>query len=123
MDDVAVLAIWNATALIALGVSLVALGGALADWEYLKERRMNGLRSIQAFANVRNHTKRSLVALLFLVIGALALVEVPYRGAISRWLLIAASLILMLASIWDWIDRARMVRLLIRSEERPEPVP
>lgn len=117
MDEIVVVVIWNVTALIAFAVSLVALGGALADWEFLRARGLNGLRSIQAGANLRTQGTRALVALLFLLIGVLALVDVHGRGVISRWALVLASLILTVGSIWDWVDRRRMVALIVRQEE------
>jgi hypothetical protein len=119
-DDVVVI-VWNATALVSLAVSLVSLGGALADWEFLRERHINGLRSIQAGANLRTHGTRALVALLFLFIGTLVLVESPWRGAISRWLLIVASLLLTVGAVFDWYDRRRSLRLLISRGETVPP--
>ena len=120
MTDLAVLVLWNVTALIALSVALVSLGGALADWEYIHDRRLNGVRTIQAGANLRTQVTRALVALLFMLIGALALVEAPWRTEISRWLLIAASMVLSAGSVWDWFDRRRIVRLLVSDDRRAD---
>jgi hypothetical protein len=115
--------IWNASALIALGVSLMALGGALADWEYLRERRINGLRLLQATKNLRTQGTRALVALLFLLVGALALVGSPWTGPVGRWALVAASLVMTVGSVLDWLDRRRMVAMAIQIEAGPPGPP
>lgn len=120
MTDTVVVILWNAVALVALAVSLVSLGGALADWEFLRERHINGLRSIQAGANLRTHATRATVALLFLFIGALVLVDSPWQGG-SHWLLILASVLLTVGAVADWWDRRRSLRLLIQRGETVPP--
>lgn len=120
MPDVIVLVVWNLTALVALAVALVGTGGALADWEYLRERRLNGLRQIQAGANLRGQLIRALVSLLFLLIGLLVLLDVPHRVTASRWMLIAASLALTVGSVMDWLSRRELIRLLIDQEHDDE---
>lgn len=121
LNELLVLALWNVTALVSLIVALIGMGGALADWEYLAFRRLNGLRQIQAGANLRTQVTRAVVSLLFLLIGLLALMEAPYRAEISRWMLIAASAVLGGSAVWDWIDRRRAIQLLIHEGEEPEP--
>ena len=123
MDDIAVVVLWNVTALVARAVALVALGGALADWEFLRIRRLNGLRSIQAGANLRTQGTRVLVSLLFLVIGILVLLDVPWRVDVSRWSLIAASVALTAGSAWDWVDRRRMQHQIMRTEREVHRIP
>lgn len=108
--------IWNVSALIALGVSLMALGGALADYEYLRERKINGLRLLQATKNLRTQGTRAVVALLFLAIGALALIGSPLTGVVGRWGLVAASVVMTAGSVMDWLDRRRMVAMAIKIE-------
>lgn len=119
MNELVVLVLWTVTALVALAVSMLALGGALADWEYLRERRLNGLRSIQAGANLRTQATRAIVSLLFLVIGVLAMLKAPMAGEVGRWCLVVASVVLTAGSVMDWVDRRRMVALIIRQEHAP----
>ena len=118
-QDAIVVLIWNVAALVALALALVGLGGALADWEYLRERRINGLRSLQAGTNLRTHATRATVSLLFLLIGALVLIESPWRGDASRWMLIAASVLMALGAVADWIDRRRAIRIVIEEGKAP----
>jgi hypothetical protein len=118
MPDVLVLVLWTVSALVAMSAALLMLGAVLADLEYLLQKGHDGVNRVQAFENVRTHLTRVVIAVLFLAIGLLALVQAPYRGEISRWLLILAAMLIAVGSVVDWLDRRKKVLLIMREEEK-----
>lgn len=118
----ALLVIWTVAAFVALGGRLLMLGAGASDLEMLIERKRNGLSRIEAVQHVRTEAQWVYVALVLIAVGLLQLVEVWWRGPVSRWLLVSVTVVMAITPIWDWIDRRRKLRLYIAEEQRSEVV-
>jgi hypothetical protein len=107
-------------ALLLLLFSSATVGRKLSDIEYQRAAGVNGVDRIQAIINARTHANRVFLALTFLIVSILGFVDVPPE--IKTW--VARVLFLLMlgsytaASVLDWIDERRQVRLLLKEKER-----
>jgi len=83
-----VLWIWMVAAFVALVWRLLLLGGEVIDLERLFARHRNGLTRIESVEHVRTQAQWAFVAVVLLVVGLLAMLDIAGRGELSRWLLL-----------------------------------
>lgn len=113
MIDDPVLWLWMVAAFVALVWRLLLLGGEVVDLERLLARRRNGLTKIESVEHVRTQAQWAFVAVVLLVVGLLAMLEVVGRGELSRWLLVSVAVVMAVAPILEWWDRRRKIQLTI----------
>lgn len=107
-----------ALSLLLVLVSSAALGRKLADLEYQQAAGINGIRSIQAWVNVRVNTNRVLLGLAFIVFTTLLLADAPvdlrtwaFRALFSVMLSSFAA-----SSVLDWMADRKQLRLSLTQE-------
>lgn len=121
MDDPVLFWMLVGTLLLSVLLLLAAgmtLGRKVADLEYQIAAGINGIRRIQSWVNIRTHANRVALALAFLAIAMLSLIDAPifWRSWVSRALLLLVLANYTLSSILDWIDDRRQVALLLAEQ-------
>ncbi|SRR6266536_2274503 len=121
---------WLLAASVAVSVALALisageLGRNLADLEYQRASGTNGIRTIQAWRNVRTHGNRVFLAVSFIVISVLLMAGAPevWRMWTNRVLFVLVPLFYLISSILDWHDDGRQLWLSLASESRSQVSP
>lgn len=96
--------------------SSATLGRKLADIEYQRAARINGVLRIQAYINARTHGNRVYMGVVFLTSSILSLLptDPEWRLSVTRVLLLSMLGSYTVASILDWIDEHRIMQLQLR---------
>lgn len=100
-------------------LSLMAVGKHLSELLYQREKRLNGIRWIQTWINLRIHSNRVAFATAFAITSIFGLFDVDYltRMWLGRVLFIGILTIYLVSAIMDWIAEARQLRILMKYEE------
>jgi hypothetical protein len=95
--------------------STAALGRQLADLEYQTSAKLNGIRWIQSWVNLRIHTNRILLGLTFVLTSILGLIDVPidYRLWVSGILIVLLLTSYVVCAFLDWMAERKQVDILI----------
>lgn len=120
-DEILGLLFWSSVILGVplLIVSMMAVGKHVADLQYQIARRLNGIRWIQSWTNLRIHSNRVLFAIAFLSTSILGLfdVEVTTRIWVGRIGFLVVLLAFTISAFFDWAAEAKQLRILLRYEE------
>lgn len=102
--------LWTTVATIGLLVTLWGLWDAWGDLRYLQTHRLNGVRLLVAWSNVRSEIVRCAVLLMFTVVGGAGIIlPLPYFTDTAVLTFVASSALLVGGSLWDRYDRTRLV--------------
>lgn len=99
-------------------ISIMAVGKHFTDLQYQRAAKLNGIRWIQSWINIRTHGNRVFFALAFLITSILALTDVDIltRTWVSRILFMALLFLYLASSILDWIAEHKQLLILMRFE-------
>ena len=120
---------WTITGIIGLVIQIWALSDAIATLHWLEARQMNGARHRVAYGNARDETLRTLIQLIFVCIGLVAMATRPANAhnpvtALS-WVvtsgIIATQILLVLKAIFNRRDTLWLIDYLNRKLERGDP--
>lgn len=102
-----------------LVISMLAVGKHVSELQYQKIARLNGIRSIQGWKNLRTHANRVLFAGAFLVTSILGLTDVDIitRTWIGRALFLFVLFEFLLSSILDWRAELKQLEILMHYEQ------
>lgn len=101
-------------------VSAFSVGRHLGDIEYQRVARLNGIRLIQSWVNIRIHTNRFILAVTYGLTSLMIFLNVDLflRTWISRILFIVVLIIFTVSSILDWMaERKQIVALMERDKQ------
>lgn len=99
-------------------ISIMAVGKHFTDLQYQKAAKLNDIRWIQSWINIRTHSNRVLFALAFLTASILALtdVNIVVRTWIGRILFMILLFVYLTSSILDWLAEHKQLLILMRFE-------
>lgn len=99
--------------------STITIGRYLADVEYQKAAKLNGVRWIQAVINLRTQANRVLLALVVLTTSIFGLLDLDltFRIWINRTALIIVLLAFFVSSLADWFAERRQLQILMQYSE------
>lgn len=105
--------------LILFVISTMAVGKHFADLRYQKAARLNGVRWIQSWINLRTHGNRVLFALVFCATSIMSVIDVdPYwRIAIGRPAFMLVLFVYLTSSVLDWLAEDKQLNVLMKYEE------
>lgn len=100
-------------------LSLMAVGKHYADLQYQKIARINGIRYIQSWTNLRTHFNRVAFGGAFFIISILIIfdVDIATRTIISRFLLIGVLALYLISSILDFFAEHKQLKIILDYEE------
>lgn len=100
-------------------ISTMAVGKQTADLQYQLVKKVNGIRGIQSWVNLRTHINRVLFAGVLFISSVLVLIDAPIfiRTWAARAGLIFVLVIFTISAILDWIAGIRQLRILAKYEE------
>lgn len=100
-------------------ISIMSVGKHFADLQYQIVAKLNGIRWIQSWMNLRIHSNRVAFASAFLIVSILGLADVDLatRMLVGRSLWLCVLAIYFISSILDWRAEQKQLRILIKYEE------
>src|SRR5215213_2460427 len=103
-----------------LGISMDAVGKHLADLQYQIVKKLNGIRWIQSWINLRIHSNRVLFAAIFLTTGILGIADADdiLRAWVGRSLFLGLLVIYTISASLDWKAEAKQVEILAEHENQ-----
>jgi hypothetical protein len=106
-------------AIVLLFFSLMAVGRHWANLHYQRAARINGIRWIQSWTNLRIHGNRALFASVYIFIGLLGFLKVPDEILIptASFFFLIVLLSCLVSSIMDWQSENIQLHILLRHDE------
>ena len=100
-------------------ISLMAVGKHASELQYQIARRLNGIRWIQSWINLRIHTNRVVFAAAFFTTSVLGLttVDIISRTWIGRMLFMCVLSAFLISAVMDWCAEAKQLKILLEYED------
>lgn len=120
---------WTCTGLVGFVIQCWALNDAVATLRWLEARSLNGARHRVAFGNARDETIRTVIQLIFVCIGLVAMATKPANtqhpvtslSFVVTSGIIATQILLVLKAIFNRRDTLWLIDYLNRKQERGDP--
>src|SRR5688572_29082933 len=120
MDSLDVL-LWASIilSLVLMIISLMSVGKHASELQYQKARKLNGIRWIQSWINLRIQGNRVFFALAFCVTSIIGIVEVEFllRSWIGRSLFFGVLIAFTVSAAMDWMAEAKQLKILLEFED------
>jgi hypothetical protein len=102
-----------------LAISLMAVGKHVDALQYQAAKKLNGIRWIQSWTNLRIHFNRVIFAAVFLYTSVLGVInaDIIFRTWAGRVGFIFVLLIFLISSVYDWIAEQKQLQILFKYEE------
>lgn len=101
-------------------IGSMSIGRKVVDLEYQKARKLNGIRTIQTWINLRVQLGRVLLAVAFATTALMSLIDAPLllRMWVGRGLFIVVIIAFAISAIQDWLDERKQMYIIIDEEGR-----